>query len=145
MAMVWIALLGGGDYAPEGLTGFGELFNLSGLWRPQLVVYRGKDMDVYRVGVFSVFSGHHCSDRPATLGYMELGNASDCACEEDIGRVLVRDLLHILDTEASGLARKFGLNWIGGLGRSALVRTTACLLASRASRRRREEGRGRLL
>lgn len=24
MAMVWIALLGGGDYAPEGLTGFGE-------------------------------------------------------------------------------------------------------------------------
>jgi hypothetical protein len=25
MAMVWIALLGGGDYAPEGLTGFGKL------------------------------------------------------------------------------------------------------------------------
>lgn len=24
MAMVWIALLGGGDYAPEGLPGFGE-------------------------------------------------------------------------------------------------------------------------
>lgn len=24
MAMVWIALLGGGDYAPEGLTGFGK-------------------------------------------------------------------------------------------------------------------------
>lgn len=24
MAMVWIALLGGGDYAPEGLTGFGR-------------------------------------------------------------------------------------------------------------------------
>lgn len=24
MAMVWIALLGGGDYAPEGLSGFGE-------------------------------------------------------------------------------------------------------------------------
>lgn len=25
MAMVWIALLGGGDYAPEGLAGFGKL------------------------------------------------------------------------------------------------------------------------
>lgn len=24
MAMVWIALLGGGDYAPEGLPGFGN-------------------------------------------------------------------------------------------------------------------------
>ena len=30
MAMVWIALLGGGDYAPEGLTGFGEFFDRSG-------------------------------------------------------------------------------------------------------------------
>ena len=28
MAMVWIALLGGGDYAPEGLTGFGESTHL---------------------------------------------------------------------------------------------------------------------
>jgi hypothetical protein len=28
MAMVWIALLGGGDYAPEGLTGFGKFFQL---------------------------------------------------------------------------------------------------------------------
>jgi hypothetical protein len=32
MAMVWIALLGGGDYAPEGLAGFGKLrFPLSRL------------------------------------------------------------------------------------------------------------------
>jgi Holliday junction resolvase YEN1 len=32
MAMVWIALLGGGDYAPEGLTGFGESINLNYFW-----------------------------------------------------------------------------------------------------------------
>lgn len=33
MAMVWIALLGGGDYAPEGLTGFGKLAYLLNLSR----------------------------------------------------------------------------------------------------------------
>jgi len=40
MAMVWIALLGGGDYAPEGLTGFGEFIKLNFFGRTQLVVIR---------------------------------------------------------------------------------------------------------
>jgi hypothetical protein len=38
MAMVWIALLGGGDYAPEGLTGFGEFINFKCFGRTQPVV-----------------------------------------------------------------------------------------------------------
>jgi Holliday junction resolvase YEN1 len=33
MAMVWIALLGGGDYAPEGLTGFGKLTTKRNLFK----------------------------------------------------------------------------------------------------------------
>jgi hypothetical protein len=39
MAMVWIALLGGGDYAPEGLTGFGESIHVNEIAN----VYRVRD------------------------------------------------------------------------------------------------------
>jgi len=39
MAMVWIALLGGGDYAPEGLTGFGKFINLKWICGTQSVVW----------------------------------------------------------------------------------------------------------
>jgi len=53
MAMVWIALLGGGDYAPEGLTGFGEFFDLKWIQGTQSIVYMRRHVDVC-VGVFSI-------------------------------------------------------------------------------------------
>jgi hypothetical protein len=53
MAMVWIALLGGGDYAPEGLTGFGKFSNLKWIWESQNTVCMRVYMDMW-VGVFAI-------------------------------------------------------------------------------------------
>jgi len=85
MAMVWIALLGGGDYAPEGLTGFGEFSNSKWIRRTQPTVYMRRYMDVW-VGVSTISPNFLAA---GIFGLHGSGNAGNCVCEAGDERVLV--------------------------------------------------------
>ena len=84
MAMVWIALLGGGDYAPEGLTGFGEFSILKWIRRTQPAVYMRRYVDVW-VGVSTIFPNFLAR---RVFGLHGSGNAGTSVREAGYGRVL---------------------------------------------------------